>query len=474
MRQYTNANNLIKYGVVLFDFIAMNALLIGFVKLGTEDLVPHYFLIAKRTTAIAANIAMIISQYFFHSVICERNIRPVKVFTRVYWLTFFQVILMFAILRFLGDGGGFLRFFAYFWVSEYILLMVLRGIETWVVRCLRGMGSNSRRVLFVGSDPALAGLYKRLIHTPSLGYNVIGYYSNSKMANEPKGLKRLGTIDQLNAKMEKEDEDLLDVDQIDELFCSMSHDYSEEILNIMKFCDKNIIRFFYVPRMFGNIELNLKPELFGDISVFTNHVEPLSKLSNRFVKRTFDIVFSSVVCLCLLPFIPIIALIIKIQSPGPLFFKQKRTGINGKTFDCIKFRSMHVNKQADQMQATENDPRKFAFGDFMRKTNIDELPQFFNVLKGDMSVVGPRPHMLYHTQMYGQLIDKYMVRHFCKPGITGWAQVTGFRGETKELWQMEERIKRDVWYIENWSFWLDIRIIFMTLKSFVVHDKHAY
>ena len=135
---------------------------------------------------------------------------------------------------------------------------------------------------------------------------------------------------------------------------------------------------------------------------------------------------------------------------------------------------MHVNKEADSRQATKDDPRKFPFGDFMRKTNIDELPQFWNVLIGNMSVVGPRPHMLAHTEQYDKLIDKYMVRHFVKPGITGWAQVTGFRGETSELWQMEGRVERDIWYIQHWSFWLDMRIIWMTVKSIFTRDEKAY
>lgn len=148
--------------------------------------------------------------------------------------------------------------------------------------------------------------------------------------------------------------------------------------------------------------------------------------------------------------------------------------MNGKEFKCYKFRSMHINKDADKIQATENDPRKFAFGNIMRKMNIDELPQFWNVLIGTMSIVGPRPHMLLHTETYAKLIDKYMVRHFVKPGVTGWAQVTGFRGETKELWQMEERVKRDIWYIENWSIWLDLRIIWRTAKQLVIHDENAY
>jgi putative colanic acid biosynthesis UDP-glucose lipid carrier transferase len=135
---------------------------------------------------------------------------------------------------------------------------------------------------------------------------------------------------------------------------------------------------------------------------------------------------------------------------------------------------MHVNNDADKLQATEDDPRKFPFGNYMRRMSIDELPQFWNVLKGEMSVVGPRPHMLAHTEAYSRLIDKFMVRHFLKPGITGWAQVTGFRGETKEKEQMEGRVKRDIWYMENWSIWLDIRIIWLTAKSFFIHDEHAY
>ena len=261
---------------------------------------------------------------------------------------------------------------------------------------------------------------------------------------------------------------------IDELFCCLSHDENEKIMSIMRFCDANFIKFYYVPRMIGNYNLNLKPEKFGSIHLFTNHKEPLRSFGNRLLKRSFDVVVSSLVCIVMLPFLPIIALIIKHQSPGPLLFKQKRTGMNGETFTCYKFRSMHVNKAADTQQATQDDPRKFPFGNFMRKSNLDEFPQFFNVLIGNMSIVGPRPHMLLHTEIYSEQIGRYMVRHFCKPGITGWAQVTGFRGETKELWQMEERIRRDIWYIENWSFSLDLQIIFLTFTSIFKHDKNAY
>jgi putative colanic acid biosysnthesis UDP-glucose lipid carrier transferase len=288
--------------------------------------------------------------------------------------------------------------------------------------------------------------------------------------------KWLGDMQHLNKVMAESINNTINgiPSNIEELFCCLSHDYSNEIVRIMQFCDKNVIHFYYMPRQFGEYSLHLDPQLYLGKSVFTNRREPSAKLGNRVIKRSFDIAVSSIISLCFLPFLPIIAIIIKIQSPGPIFFRQARTGLNGNTFQCLKFRSMHVNKDADTVQATENDQRKFAFGNFMRKSNIDEFPQFFNVLKGDMSIVGPRPHMLHHTEIYGSIIDKYMIRHFSKPGITGWAQVTGFRGETKELWQMEERIKRDIWYIENWSFWLDLRIIYLTAKSIIIHDKNAY
>lgn len=170
----------------------------------------------------------------------------------------------------------------------------------------------------------------------------------------------------------------------------------------------------------------------------------------------------------------IVGVTIKITSPGPIFFRQKRNGLNNKEFWCYKFRSMKVNKESDTLQATLNDPRKTKFGDFMRRTNIDELPQFINVLLGDMSIVGPRPHMLKHTEEYSKIINKYMVRHFIKPGITGWAQVTGFRGETRELEDMEGRVKADIWYMEHWSFLLDLYIMYKTVANALHKDKQAY
>ena len=212
-----------------------------------------------------------------------------------------------------------------------------------------------------------------------------------------------------------------------------------------------------------------------DIPVLSVRREPLRDPMNKFIKRLFDLVFSGLFLItCFWWIYIIVAIITKITMPGPVFFKQKRNGLLGEEFYCLKFRSMKVNADADKLQATKDDPRKTKWGNIMRKTNIDELPQFINVLMGSMSVVGPRPHMVKHTEEYSALIDKYMVRHWVKPGITGWAQVQGARGETKELWQMEDRIKKDIWYIENWTMWLDFRIIYLTVRNIFLGDKQAY
>ncbi len=197
-------------------------------------------------------------------------------------------------------------------------------------------------------------------------------------------------------------------------------------------------------------------------------------LSFRFWKRTIDIALSMIVMLVLLPFMPVIIYKIKRQSPGPIFFKQERTGLDGKPFQMYKFRTMHVNDEADTKQATADDPRKFPFGQFLRRTTLDEMPQLINILKGEMSVVGPRPHMLAHTKYYAERIPTFMERHTVKPGVTGLAQATGWRGDTPELWIMEERLRRDLYYIRHRSIKLDLIIIYHSLGQFTHPVERAH
>lgn len=424
--------------------------------------------------AILANLGMVFAQYFFSTVVHERRTTSEKILRQVTLLvllhgamTFFITSIFFQYEKLKAPG---FRFTIYFTTILYIGLLFTRYCQRWVIMHYRSIGRNLRTVLFVGSDPMIVPIYNFLVKNQFMGYNVLGYYADNKIENCPDDLVYKGTM----SDFEKIIDNPSSKSSADELYCSIPATEHELTRRIMRYCNNHVVHFYYIPsfsQIFGH---TAKFEYVGDTVVFTNYDEPLTNPTNRFIKRIFDISVSAFILLCLLPFIPLIALIIKIQSPGPIFFKQLRTGLNGKDFWCYKFRSMHVNVDADRVQATEKDPRKFAFGNFMRKANIDELPQFFNVLRGDMSIVGPRPHMLYHTEVYRDLIDKYMVRHFVKPGITGWAQVTGFRGETKELWQMEGRVQRDIWYIENWSIWLDLRIIGRTAMQIIIHDEHAY
>lgn len=242
----------------------------------------------------------------------------------------------------------------------------------------------------------------------------------------------------------------------------------------MLFAESHAIHFYIIPGTTPYIHRRLHFDRIGDVPILSIRQEPLESPINEAIKRGFDILFSSVALLFSpIIFIPV-AIAIKCSSPGPVFFKQKRTGLRGKEFNCYKFRTMKLNNNSDKVQATKDDPRITRVGEFLRKTSIDELPQFWNVLKGDMSVVGPRPHMIKHTEEYSKLIDTYMVRHLIKPGITGWAQVNGYRGETKELWQMKMRVQYDVWYIENWDFFFDLKIIYLTVLNAIKGEKNAY
>ena len=204
----------------------------------------------------------------------------------------------------------------------------------------------------------------------------------------------------------------------------------------------------------------------GGITVIDPFDFPMDKIRNRIQKRIADVLFSSAVILLVLSWLlPILALLIIIDSRGPVFFVQKRTGMSNKTFNCLKLRTMKQNKASEAKQVVNEDLRITKIGKFLRKYNLDELPQFICVLFGQMSVVGPRPHMLLHTDLYSKEILHYKSRHFIKPGITGWAQVNGFRGETEQLWKMEKRVEYDIDYIENWSLIKDIKIVFATLFS---------
>jgi len=242
----------------------------------------------------------------------------------------------------------------------------------------------------------------------------------------------------------------------------------------MALCESRFIDFEIVPREMDLIEGETRLINDSNLPTIAPQIEPLQRLRNKLLKRAFDICFSLAVILLIFPWLlPIIAFLIKKESPGPIFFVQPRTGYWNRSFGFIKFRSMTVNKESNTKQATRNDARVTKIGAFLRKTSLDEMPQFFNVLKGDMSVVGPRPHMLKHTEQYSALIDTYLVRHKVKPGITGWAQINGFRGPTEVLYKMQKRVEYDVHYMKNWTFIMDIRCVIMTVVNMIRGEKNA-
>ncbi|RAJ29124.1 undecaprenyl-phosphate glucose phosphotransferase [Pedobacter cryoconitis] len=263
---------------------------------------------------------------------------------------------------------------------------------------------------------------------------------------------------------------------VKDLYVSVPPERMSKMHSLVREADKQCLRLKFIPDIAGSLDAPYTMSYMGDeFPIITLRNEPLELMSNRFKKRTFDIIFSGLVILFILSWLyPVIALLIKLQSKGPVLFKQLRSGRNDEPFWCLKFRSMRMNSTSDKKQATKNDDRITPIGKFLRKTSLDELPQFFNVFAGSMTVVGPRPHMLSHTEEYRAIISEFMVRHFMKPGITGWAQVNGFRGETKAPGSMEKRVKHDIWYLENWTAMLDVKILFMTISNVIHGEDNAY
>ena len=262
---------------------------------------------------------------------------------------------------------------------------------------------------------------------------------------------------------------------VNEIYSTISPAQNAGIYQLMRDADNACIHFKIVPDLGFIIKESVYIDYFKDMPVLSLRHEPLTQVENRIKKRVFDVIFSTLVIIFILSWmIPLVALLIKLESKGPVFFKQLRTGRDKKIFSCLKFRSMKLNDESNTRQACKGDERITKMGSFLRKSNLDEFPQFLNVLWGHMSVVGPRPHMVKHTNDYSKLIDRYMIRQFLKPGITGWAQVNNLRGETKTLRQMQARVEHDIWYMEHWSQWLDIKIILMTIGTMVRGDKNAY
>ena len=416
---------------------------------------------------LAVNLAYILSVSFAPPYTYRKHINNMTILRRAtrIWLFFTLFSMVLLLFLDLSNISYWWQGVLYFGIYYGILVFGQIFIHS-ILRELRKQTLYSTSI-FLGNSSALERLYLEMGTDPAQSYFVKGYFADTPSSSFPEDVPYLGTL--------SASEEWLSHNDIDEVYCCLPPEKSDFVNKAIDYCDSNVKRFYAVPIVLNATKRQMETVQMGDIPIMALRWMPLTSISNRFKKRLLDLVVSSLVLLLVMPWVTaIVAIIMKLTMPGPIFFRQMRTGLDGKEFECIKFRSMKVNTQADSLQATKDDPRKTKFGNIMRHYNIDELPQFWNVFKGDMSVVGPRPHMVKQTDEYSALIPKYMVRHFAKPGITGWAQVTGFRGETKELWQMEGRVKKDIWYIEHWSIWLDIKIMWLTIKNVFVGDKNAY
>lgn len=468
MQEVQRFNKVLKSCVLLGDLILLNLLLWGF-----EQFLGNRFW-CENCGSILQGMALITLCYLLcnmHSgVILHRSVvRPEQIMVRVLRNMVPFVLLSVCILLLFHFEFSHSRLFGLFYIVLILVIVSYRLAFRYFLELYRKQGGNVRKVILIGSHENMQELYHAMTDDPTSGYRVLGYFEDFPSDRYPSDVSYLGHPQEVNNFLKQ------NVGRVDQLYCSLPSARNAEIVPIINYCENHLVRFFSVPNVRNYLKRRMHFEMLGNVPVLSIRREPLELLENRIVKRTFDIVCSTLFLCTIFPFIYIIVgVAIKMSSPGPIFFKQKRSGEDGKEFWCYKFRSMRVNAQCDTLQATEHDPRKTRIGEIIRKTSIDELPQFINVFKGDMSIVGPRPHMLKHTQEYSLLINKFMVRHFVKPGITGWAQVTGYRGETKELWQMEGRVMRDIWYIEHWTFLLDLYIMYKTVYNAIHGEKEAY
>lgn len=431
-----------------------------------QDFVPMSF--TQRYLVIAV-LCYVPVAAFFPPIALRRVSSTDKIASNVFVTSTVHFVL-FLLVVYLLKVNNMPRIYFLSIYALYTLLLLIERISMFkYMTSVRRSGVNLARVILVGNGEEMRELYHDLKDT-IYGLDIEGLFANPTEQELPEGVVIKGKPSQAIDYLRE------NASHIDAVYCSMASLSKEEAQELYSYCENNIIRFFMVPVFVNLTRRHMVTTQVGNSFVLAPREEPLRSMGNWALKRGLDLLVSSIFLLTLFPIIyVIVAVVIKCQSPGPVFFCQKRTGLYGKDFYCIKFRSMHVNADADKVQATEHDPRKFPFGDFMRRANIDELPQFINVFLGSMSLVGPRPHMLAHTEEYRKIVNRYMVRHWVKPGITGWAQVQGFRGETRYLSQMENRVHTDIWYVENWSFWLDIRIIASTFFQTLLHkEKNAY
>lgn len=468
MASTNQINKVVEFIAVLGDLIILNLCLFGLLLFWKKVFMYLPFSCTASLMMTSLSLCYLACSASRGRVWNSREIRADQLVLRVLRNIITFSVFWACIMAFSGISIISPLFFVICFFILFVVLSIYRIIIRHVLISYCAKGKHKHYAVFIGGGNNMQMLYEEMESSLASIYEVVGYFDikpNDALSSQ---CSYLGSPDSFSDFMSTHLE-------IKHVFCSLSMEEGRYNFSIMNYCENHLFYFHGVPYVCKGFPRRIWHSMVGNMPILNLRYGPLGMMENRILKRIFDVVFSSVFLVTIFPIVYlIVGSIIKLTSPGPVLFKQIRTGLNGVDFVCYKFRSMRVNNEADSKQATVDDPRKTRFGNFLRSSNIDELPQFINVFKGEMSIVGPRPHMLAHTETYARLIDKYMVRHFIKPGVTGWAQIHGFRGETKELSQMEERVKADIWYMEHWTMLLDLYIIYKTIVNAIVGEKNAY
>ena len=439
----------------LYDLVIVNLVILYHFNFENKGL---YF-------SILASLAWMVISAFTNFYKIYRFTPEIKIFTLIFKQYFVFTLVLFALIGFFESTDFLILAHPLFSANQTIIISTLvigivasfKFVVYYLLLKFRVVfGGNYRKTIIIGSGLQAENLQEYFNTKKEAGFKLKKIFDSKKI--------NLNTICSYILE-----------ESIDEVYCCLSTLDPQIINEITNFSESNLKEVKYIPSYGKIYSKKLSYQNYGLIPVLSLRTIHLEDNFNSFLKRSFDILFSTLVLVFLLSWlIPLLAIVIKINSKGPIFFKQKRNGYNFREFWCYKFRSMKLNKEANTSQATKNDYRVTSIGKYLRKYSIDELPQFFNVLVGDMSVVGPRPHMLKENEKYKSTIDKFMVRHYVKPGITGLAQTKGFRGEIETNHDIVNRIKYDIYYIENWSFMLDLKIIIETVINIIRGEKKAY
>ncbi|SEL25854.1 exopolysaccharide biosynthesis polyprenyl glycosylphosphotransferase [Parapedobacter koreensis] len=462
----------IKYGTIVSDVITLNGsffaavalanLFLGHRSVWSADTFPFYY-----QNLLLLNLAWLLMVLLFHAY----SAHTLSTLPTIYRSTFRNYaghFLFFnGVLFFSDQFHGYKQILLFFYLLLAVWLAVNRLVGTYFTLRLDRRFGMRERIAVIGRDNPMAQQLSAYFKAFRQDYELENLLVDDSLVIDAQGQLRVGLFGQHFQAAA--------VSGIREVYLPLKPEHFLQAEALTEVAEHHCVRLHLVPYVVPDQAIDYKLRYLDSVPVLSKPPEPMSEIHNRFKKRLFDLLFSTAVIVLVLSWLyPVLAILIKLQSKGPVLFTQQRSGRNNKPFWCYKFRSMQVNADSDQQQATPHDQRITPIGRFLRRTNLDELPQFINVFKGEMSVVGPRPHMLAHTAAYRELINKYMARHFVKPGITGWAQVNGYRGATHNPVLMERRVAHDRWYMQNWTAMLDIQIVFMTIINMFRGEENAY